>query len=74
MSAPHEVITQTPERFVSATEAAEFLSIERRFLLSLARRGIAGSYALGTGEVRRTWVFRISELSEAIARRHTAWR
>ena len=33
-----------PEPFVSADEAAEFLSIDRRFLLALARRGIAGAF------------------------------
>ena len=66
--------TNSSEPFVSATEAARFLSIPRRFLLSLARMGIAGSYALGTGQVRKTWVFRLSELSEAISRRHTQWR
>ena len=58
------------EPFVSASEAARFLSIDRRFLLSLARRGIAGSYALGTGECRKTWIFRLSELSDAITRRY----
>jgi hypothetical protein len=59
----------TVEPFVSADEAAKFLSIDRRFLLSLARRGIAGAYALGTGERRKTWVFRLSELASAVARK-----
>ncbi len=54
------------ERFVSAEEAAQFLSISRRMLLSLARRGIAGSYPLGTGDFRKTWVFKLSELVTAI--------
>lgn len=56
----------TPEPFVSAEEAARFLSINRRMLLSLARRGMAGSYALGTGDFRKVWVFRLSELAAAI--------
>jgi len=60
-----------PEPFVSADEAAEFLSIDRRFLLALARRGIAGAYPLGTGECRRTWVFRLTELAAAIASKST---
>lgn len=59
------------EPFVSAEEAAKFLSIDRRFLLSLARRGIAGAYPLGTGECRKTWVFRLSELASAIAGKNT---
>jgi hypothetical protein len=54
------------EPFVSADEAAQFLSVSR-FLLALARRGINGAYPLGTGECRRTWVFRLSELAAAIA-------
>ena len=53
------------EPFVSAEEAAKFLSVKRRFLLSLARRGIAGAYALGTGSIRKIWVFRLSELAAA---------
>jgi hypothetical protein len=56
----------TTEPFVSAEEAASFLSIKRRYLLALARRGIAGAYALGTGTKRRIWVFRLSELAAEI--------
>jgi hypothetical protein len=51
------------ERFVSADEAAQFLSVKRRYLLALARSGMAGAYPLGTGTKRKTWVFRLSELS-----------
>lgn len=54
------------EPFVSAQTAADFLSISRGFLLSLARRGIAGSYPIGTGEYRRRWIFRLSELAAAM--------
>jgi hypothetical protein len=54
------------EPFVSADEAAHFLGIRRRELLSLARRGIAGAYPLGTGTLRHIWVFRLSELASAI--------
>ena len=55
------------EPFVCAEEAANFLAIKRRYLLVLARNGIAGAYALGTGKARRIWVFRLSELAAAIA-------
>jgi hypothetical protein len=55
-----------PEPFVSADEAARFLSIHRRYLLELARHGLAGAYALGTGTQRKFWVFRLSELATAI--------
>jgi hypothetical protein len=55
------------EPFVSADEAAKFLCVKRRFLLELARRGIAGAYALGTGNKRKIWVFRLSELAASVA-------
>jgi hypothetical protein len=60
----------TPEPFVSAEVAAQFLSISRRHLLALARKGIAGAYALGKGTKRTLWVFRLSELSTAVASRN----
>jgi hypothetical protein len=56
----------TPEPFVSADAAAQFLSITRRYLLALARSGIAGAYPVGTGSMRRVWVFRLSELATAL--------
>ena len=59
-----------PESFVSADVAARFLGIKRRMLLALARKGIAGAYAIGTGDIRKTWVFRLSELGIAIDHRH----
>ena len=58
----------TPEPFVSADEAAQFLCVKRRYLLELARRGIAGAYALGTGSKRKIWVFRLSELAASVVR------
>lgn len=70
MKPPYDNPAPIQEPFVSAKEAARFLSIDRRFLLTLARRGIAGSYALGTGECRKTWIFRLSELTDAITRRY----
>lgn len=59
--------THTNEPFVSADDAAMFLSVKRRYLLELARRGISGAYGLGTGKRRKIWVFRLSELATAIA-------
>ena len=56
----------TPERFVSADEAARFLSVTRRYVLELARRGIQGAYPIGTGKQRKVWVFRLSELAAAV--------
>jgi hypothetical protein len=57
------------EAFVSAQEAAKFAGVTRRLLLELARRGIAGAYPIGTGESRKIWVFRLSELAAAIGRK-----
>ena len=67
MSASSAAASTTPEPFVSADEAARFLSVKRRYVLELARRGIAGAYALGTGTKRKIWVFRLSELATAVA-------
>jgi hypothetical protein len=54
------------EPFASADKAARFVSIERRELLAMARRGIRGAYALDRSRKRKTWVFLLSELSAAI--------
>jgi excisionase family DNA binding protein len=62
-----KTIAAGPEPFVSADEAAKFLSVKRRYVLELARRGIHGAYALGTGSQRKLWVFRLSELATAVA-------
>jgi hypothetical protein len=63
-----------PEPFVSAEEAARFLSVKRRHLLALARRGLAGAYPFGTGTVRKVWVFRLSELASAVEQHLTTPR
>ena len=63
--------SQLTEPFASADEAAQFLSIKRRYLLELARRGIAGAYSLGTGNKRKIWVFRLSELAASVVREET---
>jgi len=55
------------EPFVSAAEAAQFLSVSRRYILALARKGLKGAYALGTGAKRKVWVFRLSELAATIS-------
>jgi len=57
-----------PEPFVSAEKAADFLDISRRYLLALARKGIAGAYPLDPQARRKVWRFRLSELVDAIAK------
>jgi hypothetical protein len=59
----------SPEPFVPAEVAANFLGIKRRLLLAMARRGFAGSYPVGTGDFRKVWVFRIGELEAALTAR-----
>ena len=61
----------TPEPFVSADQAAQFLGVKRRYVLELARRGIDGAYALGSGRKRKIWVFRLSELAASVVRNET---
>lgn len=58
-----------PEPFVSAEEAVKFVPVKRRYLLALARKGIAGAYPLDPKAKRKVWIFRLSELLEAIAKR-----
>jgi len=65
-------VPETPEPFVSADEAAQFLSVKRRYLLELSRGGIAGAYALGTGRKRKIWVFRLSELAASVVRNESS--
>jgi hypothetical protein len=55
----------TPEPFVDADAAAEFLSIRPRRLLQLAREGRLPGHPLGAG-LRRVWRFRYSELAAAM--------
>ncbi len=54
------------ERFVDATKAAEFLGLNRRRVLEMARAGEIPAHPLGKGR-RRTWRFRLTELAQAIA-------
>ena len=58
----------TPEPFVDATRAAEWLGITSRRLLEMARAGQIPAYPLGTGS-RKTWRFRLQEISTAIMRK-----
>lgn len=55
------------EPFVDATVAAEFLCVTRRRVLEMARAAEIPAHPIG-GE-RRTWRFRLSELSECVGSR-----
>ena len=58
------------EPFVDAERASTFLGLQRRRLLQMARAGEVPAHPIGTGP-RRTWRFRLSELSEAIVARQS---
>ena len=56
-----------PEHFVTADDMAEHLNIARRQVLEMTRRGLIPAHALGVGEHRRVWRYKISEVEAAIA-------
>ncbi len=66
MNNDNTTITTVRERLESPEVAARYIGINRRRLLELARRGIRGAYALERNRQRKSWVFRLSELDEAI--------
>jgi hypothetical protein len=55
------------ERFVDADALAEHLSIARRQILEMTRRGIIPGHPLGVGRSRKVWRYKISEVESAIA-------
>jgi excisionase family DNA binding protein len=57
----------TPEPFVTADDIAEYLKIKRRQVLEMTRKGIIPAHTLGTGEHRKVWRYRLSEVDAAVA-------
>jgi hypothetical protein len=55
-----------PEPFVDASRAAELIGLKARRVLEMARAGQIPAYPVGTG-ARKTWRFRLSELSASIS-------
>jgi hypothetical protein len=58
---------QQPERFIDPSALAEHLSVTRRQILEMTRRGIIPGHPLGVGTSRKVWRFKISEVEYAIA-------
>ena len=56
-----------PERFVDASALAKHLSVMRRQVLEMTRRGVIPGHPLGIGTSRRVWRYKISEVEAAIA-------
>jgi xylose isomerase len=56
-----------PERFVDPNTLAEHLSVTRRQILEMTRRGLIPGHPLGIGTSRKVWRYKISEVETAIA-------
>lgn len=54
-----------PEPFVNAERAGEFLQLQPRRVLQLARQGKLPAYPIGDGP-RKAWRFRLSDLAAAM--------
>jgi hypothetical protein len=62
----HEARNKTqPERFVDAEVAGNFLQLQPRRILQLARQGKLPACPIGDG-IRKVWRFRLSELTTAM--------
>lgn len=57
----------SPERYVDASALAEHLSVTRRQVLEMTRRGVIPGYPLGIGASRKVWRYKISEVETAIS-------
>jgi excisionase family DNA binding protein len=57
----------TPEPYITADHVAEYLSLTRRQVLEMTRRGTIPGYPLGTGSSRRVWRYKLSEIDSALA-------
>lgn len=57
------------EHFVDPNALAEHLSVTRRQILAMTRRGVIPGHPLGIGTSRRVWRYKISEVEAALASR-----
>lgn len=55
-----------PEPYVDADAVAAFLSVERRQVLEMTRKGIIQAHPLGTGRSRRIWRYKLSEVDATV--------
>lgn len=65
----NNLVNQQPERFVDPNALAEHLSVTRRQVLEMTRRGIIPGHPLGIGTNRKVWRYKISEVEAALAAR-----
>ena|SRR6516162_3101098 len=59
--------TMTPEPFVTADDIAKHLKITRPQALEMTRKPIIPAHPLGTGEHRRAWRYKISEVDSTMS-------
>jgi hypothetical protein len=57
---------QQPERFIDPSALAEHLSVTRRQILEMTRRGVIPGHPLGIGTSRKVWRYKISEVEAAL--------
>jgi hypothetical protein len=57
---------EKPEPFVDVDAVAAFLCVERRQVLAMTRKGIIPAHPLGTGEHRKVWRYKISEVDATV--------
>jgi len=55
------------ETYVTADDIAAHLKITRRQVLEMTRRGVIPAHALGVGQSRHVWRYKITEVESAIA-------
>jgi excisionase family DNA binding protein len=56
----------TPEPYTTADHVAEYLSLTRRQVLEMTRRGTIPGHPLGTGTNRRVWRYKLSEVDREL--------
>ena len=67
----HTVVSReaTPlEHYVSADAVAAHLSVERRVVLNLARRGRIPAHALDPNAAKKIWRFKLSEIDALLTK------
>jgi hypothetical protein len=58
--------TAQVEPFVDANAVAAHLTVTRRQILEMTRRGLIPGYPLGIGSKRRVWRYKLSEIDAVV--------
>jgi hypothetical protein len=65
---------QAAERFVDADALAEHLSVARRQVLEMTRRGIIPGHPIDPTAGRKQWRYKLSEVDSALSQPHNEAR